>query len=369
MIDLASLDRCLPGLLGLLIDPRRVESTSLADWDEIIRLARQAKLLGVLSYRIHAQAHLLPQVPECVLGHLRSAAAYSAHRVQMLRAELAALARALPTELAVVVLKGSAYIVQDLEVAHGRLPSDVDLMVARRDLDQAEAALLRAGWASEMADAYDQKFYREWSHELPPLRFPGHPVEVDLHHTITPIAGRLHPDMVRLFADLQSVPGQRFLVLHPFDQILHAAVHLFQDSELRAALRDLVDIDGLIRVHLRTEADWQSLAARAVHHGVDRPLWYALHYCRAWLATAGPEDLPLIAPPAIAVKAMDWIFPRTALPRLPDRPPGPARRVAGHLAAVRYYWLRLPPRLLVRHLAHKALRFLLRFSPGQRDVK
>ena len=136
-----------------------------------------------------------------------------------------------------------------------------------------------------------------------------------------------------------------------------------------AALRDLVDIDGLIREHLRTDADWQSLATRAVHHGVDRPLWYALHYCRAWLATAVPEDLPLIAPPAIAVKAMDWIFPRTTLPRLPDRPPDAARRVASHLAAVRYYWLRFPPRLLARHLAHKTLRCLPRFSAVQRDVR
>ena len=36
------------------------------------------------------------------------------------------------------------YIVQGLELARGRLPNDVDLMVSRDDLDRAEAALLAA---------------------------------------------------------------------------------------------------------------------------------------------------------------------------------------------------------------------------------
>jgi hypothetical protein len=362
MIALGPVDPCLHTLLALLIDPRRARGVSLADWDRIIRLARQSRLLGVLAQRIQSQAESLPAVPDCVLGHLRSATAYAQHRRQMLRMELAALASALPAELPVAVLKGSAYIVQGLELARGRLPNDVDLMVSRDDLDRAEAALLAAGWAAEVLDSYADRYYREWSHELPPMRFPGHLVEVDLHHTITPVTGRFRPDTATLFADLQPVGGQRFLVLHPLDQILHAAVHLFQDSELFANLRDLVDIDGLLRAHLQAPADWQALAARAHQHGLERPLWYALRYCRAWLATAVPADLPLAAPPATAIRLMDWIFPRCTLPRVPDGRPEMSRRLAALLGVIRYHWLRLPPGLLLRHLAHKS-RQSLRLRP------
>jgi hypothetical protein len=270
MISLERVDPCVHGLLALLIDPRQAGSVGLADWDKIIRLARQSRLLGVLSYRIQSHPELLPQLPECVLGHLRSAAAYSAHRIQMLRIELAALAKALPAEIPVVVLKGAAYIVQNLEITCGRLPSDVDLMVAYSDLKRAEAALLDAGWSGEVIDAYDQRYYREWSHELPPMRRPGHSVELDLHHTITPVTARLKPDTALLFADLQVVEGERFLVLHPQDQILHAAVHLFQDSELFANLRDLVDIDrsGTPCGHAANKAD---LGVEIVLVGIDHP--------------------------------------------------------------------------------------------------
>jgi hypothetical protein len=99
LIGLGPTDPCLQSLLGLLRDPRSVHGVSLADWDKIIRLARQARLLGVLAHRIQSQAECPEKVPDCVLGHLRSATAYSEHRVQMLRMELAALAKALPVEL------------------------------------------------------------------------------------------------------------------------------------------------------------------------------------------------------------------------------------------------------------------------------
>lgn len=350
-------------LLQLLRDPGRVRDLQLHDWDALIRLARRARLLGVLAHRIQSQAEHLAAIPDCVRGHLDSATIYSAHRVHLLRMELAALARVLPADVRVAVLKGGAYILQDLVTARGRLPNDVDLLVSRDDLRRCEAALLAAGWESEAVDDYADRYYREWSHELPPLRFPGHPMEVDLHHTISPVTGRLRPDRALLFADLQEVAGQRFLVLHPLDQILHAVIHLFQDSELVDNLRDLVDIDSLLRTHLQSNEDWLALTRRASRHGVERPLWYALHYCRLWLATPVPDGLPLRPPPVAMVRLMDWLYPRCTLPRLPDRSPTIARRIAVRLGLARYQWLRMPPGLLLRHLGHKSVQ-ALRWRPA-----
>jgi len=353
-------------LLRLLSDPGRVRDLQLSDWDTLIRLARRARLLGVLAHRIQAHAGHLAAVPDCVRGHLDSAIVYSAYRVHLLHMELAALARVLPADVRVAVLKGGAYVVQDLATARGRLPNDVDLLVSRDDLGCCEAALLAAGWQVEAVDDYADRYYREWSHELPPMRFPGHPLEVDVHHTISPVTGRLRPDRTLLFADLREVAGQRFLVLHPLDQILHAVIHLFQDSELVDNLRDLVDIDSLLRTYLQSPEDWLALTGRASRHGVERPLWYALHYCRRWLTTPVPDGLPLHPPPMAMARLMDWLYPRCTLPRLPERPPPIARRLAVRIGSARYHWLRMPPGLLLRHLGHKSAQ-ALRWRSAVRD--
>jgi hypothetical protein len=280
--------------------------------------------------------------------------------------ELRALDAALPADAGVVLLKGAAYAAQALEFSRGRLPNDLDLLVRRSDLDRVEAALKAAGWESEAKNDYDERYYREWSHELPPMRKAGHALEVDLHHTIAPVTSRSRADDALLFRDLVALPGSRFFVLDPRDQILHAAIHLFQDTELDGRLRDLADIDGLIRRHLTDESDWAALLMRAERHRAARMLWYALHYCAAWLGTPVPAGLPLAPPPAAARRLMDWVLSRNCLPRLPDRAPDMAERMAAGVARVRYHCLRMPPGLLLRHLAHKGSLAVARWRPTGR---
>jgi hypothetical protein len=341
-------------LLPLLRDAQHVRAMTLADWDTTVRLARQARVLGTLACRLRGHDGLWMAVPERVRGHLQASIHYAAYRQQLVHMELRALAQALPTGIPVAALKGAAYLLQDLPPAQGRMSNDVDLLVPRAHLETAEAALQAAGWKAEVKDAYDERYYREWSHELPPMRYPGHPLEVDLHHTIAPVTSRTRADDALLYDGLRPVPGSRYLVLHPQDQVLHAVIQLVQDSELTGELRGLVDVDGLIRVHIRDEEDWNSLIERAARHNASRILWYALHYGRNWLGTPVPDDLPLAPPPRWAREAMDWVFSRSVLPRIPDRGPSPAQRLADLAAQLRYHRLRMPPKLLARHLLHKS---------------
>ncbi|HRP97640.1 MAG TPA: nucleotidyltransferase family protein [Rhodocyclaceae bacterium] len=331
---------------------------TLADWDATLRIGRRARLLGVLADRLLDRVDCRAALPAPVPGHLQAACNYAAYRMQQMRMELRALDAALPREITVVLLKGAAYVVQGLPAARGRIPSDVDLMVRRDELDRAEAALHAAGWRSGARDAYDERYYREWSHELPPLRYPGHPLEVDLHHTIAPVTSRTRADDATLLAGLQAVPASRFFVLAPADQIVHAAIHLFQDSELTGHLRDLVDIDALVRHHLRDEAGWEALFAHAERHRAARLLWYALRYCRAWLGTPVPARIALQAPPRLACRGMDWLVAHCCLPQLPGEPPALSTRVAMVAARARYHWLRMPVSMLALHLAHKGWRRL-----------
>lgn len=347
-------------LLRVLADPQRAPALQLAEWDVLLRVGRRARLLGTLHARLERCPERYARLPACVVGHLRAASHYAAYRRQNLLIGLDALSRALPAELPVVLLKGSAYVMQELALADGRLSSDIDLMVRREHLAAAEQALVKAGWRFQAISAYDERYYREWSHELPPLRRPGDMLEVDLHHGITPTTAQVRPDEARLFRDARPLGGSRWFVLHPHDQIIHAALHLFQDSDFADGLRDVVDIDGLVRTYLHEAGDWLALIGRARAHGASYALWYALECCRRWLRLTLPDAVQAAAPPRWRRRVTLWAFTHAALPILPDRAEPGMRRVARVIGLVRYHWLRMPSHLLARHLTHKALQ---RLSP------
>ena len=50
------------------------------------------------------------------------------------------------------------------------------------------------GWLRMKIDPYDDRYYRVWMHEIPPLRHRERKTEIDLHHTILPRTSRLKPD-------------------------------------------------------------------------------------------------------------------------------------------------------------------------------
>jgi hypothetical protein len=367
--------QALPGhvrlLLEILVSPARGPSLSLEEWDLVVRTARIARLLGTLHARFAAERQL-DTVPLQVRAHLESTRALAAYRRQLLLHEMRAVAKVLaPLGVPMILLKGGAYLAQGLRCADGRLPEDLDLMVPRDRLDEAERALVAAGWAFETTDAYDQHYYRAWSHELPPLRAPGHAIELDLHHTILPPTGRVRPDARALVDAAVAIPDSPFRVLSPPDQVLHACAHLFQDSDCTERLRDLVDIDALIREHAATERAWGALLARARLHGLGRPLAYAIRYCAAWLDTPVPGDvaaeLARLGPGRTSRAAMDRLIERAIVPHSPDEEPGRGIRFARWLLFVRSMWLRMPPWLLAYHSLAKLGRGVLRGSRARED--
>lgn len=198
-------------------------------------------------------------------------------------------------------------------------------------------------------------------HEIPPLRHITRSIEVDLHHTIIPPTSRLKPDPALLFADAQTVRGnQRFLVLSPCDMLLHSAIHLFYDSDLSNKLRDLVDLDQLIRHFTTQQPDFVAeLVKRAQQSGLERPLYYALRYCQLLLDTPVPKqyemEIQAIAPSFMVRKIMDLLVPLAILPEHPEQ----HRKTVGFarwLLYVRSHYLRMPLRLLIPHLLKKSLR-------------
>jgi len=356
----SALERHVTLLLSILVTPERAVVLTLDEWDLAVRAARGARLLGVIRARLD-HARLLGSIPAEVRAQLDGAWSAAAYRRQMVLREMWAVANVLePLGIPLVALKGAAYIAQGLRCADGRLPEDLDLMVPRNRLDEAERALVDAGWASEKTDPYDQRYYRAWSHELPPMRFAGHPIELDVHHAILPPLGRVRPDARALFESAVPIPGSRFRALSPADQVLHACAHLFQDSDCAGRLRDLVDIDALLREHSAAPGFWTALLARARLHRLGRSLWYALRYGRAWLNTFAPEgvaaEVARLRPPALSRAAMDGLVPRALLPQSPEEEPTFGTRLARFALFFRSMWLRMPPWLLAYHSIAKLVR-------------
>ncbi|MDX9885146.1 nucleotidyltransferase family protein [Thauera sp.] len=322
-------------------------------WDRVLRMARASGLHA----RLACANEDNPNVPECVQRHLLSARRIAAYRAQMVRAELFHLAPFCTPDLPVVVLKGGAYLLQQRRMARGRFAADVDLLVPADQLQTMEARLRAAGWGGAKLSPYDERYYRDWSHETPPMRFPGRNLEVDLHHALTPVTGDLAFDSSTLFERSEPIRGTPFRALCPEDQLLHACLHCFHDGDLALRVREVVDIDGLIREFTRDDRFWDKVVARAHELKLTRPLWYGLHFAGAWLDCPVPESVmnSLPAPSAPARKLMDALLPLAMLPLHLDGPPPPSVRLARKTLLARYHLMRMPMHLLIPHLARKAM--------------
>jgi hypothetical protein len=208
-------------------------------------------------------------------------------------------------------------------------------------------------------DRWDERFYREWMHQIPPMVHAYRDTTVDVHHTIVPPTARVKLSASQLLDTARPVPHRpRVRTLGPAEMVVHTATHLFNEGEFGRSLRDLVDIDLLLRDFGSAANFWPSLLERSAQLDLARPVFYALRYAHAVLGT--PVPAPILAEaaergPIRPIRAlMDALFER-ALTAQDLEHPDRMVSVARSLLYVRGHYLRLPPRLLVPHLARKAV--------------
>lgn len=347
-----------PLVLQAFRQPDTLISLSLADWDLLLRQARHANLLARLHVLLDERG-LLEQVPAQPREHLEWSHATAERHTQAVHWEVTLIRKALAkVGVPVILLKGAAYVMANLPSARGRLFSDIDIMVPKDSLNAVEAALMLHGWAATHHDAYDQRYYRTWMHELPPMRHVKRSTVIDVHHAILPETASIHPDPEKLRAAACALDGYNDLrVFAPADMVLHSAAHLFHDGELENGLRDLVDIDSLLRHFGSLPSFWPELVERAQELELTRPLFYALRYAAHILHTPIPSDTMEAAgvgrPSRPTLALMDRLFTRALMPVHPSCSDG-LTGGARWILYVRANWLRMSPLLLARHLLHKA---------------
>ena len=244
-----------------------------------------------------------------------------------------------PLDVPVVLLKGTAFVAAGLGAGQGRNIGDLDILVPRDRLDEVEAALLAAGWEWVKPDPYDDAYYRRWMHELPPLIHRDRDRMIDVHHTILPLTARPTPDAAALIA--AGVPLENGLrVLSPEDMIVHAAAHLLADGDMAGGLRNLWDIDRLVR-EFENETFWTNLDTRAQLHGLIDAVARSLRLSNALFGT------PIPARHDRWHRQDKWYGARLLARDGWGRSTRPLLRLAFY---IRSHWLRMPPFMLARHL-------------------
>ena len=325
-------------LVDALREPEMVLSLDGKGWADLISIARAESLIGSLAHRLANIA-----VPQQVTSVLKDAIqATDLARLQAIW-EADCARRALdPLHCKILLMKGTAYVAANLDAGIGRSIGDLDIMVARDRLPATEEALLNAGWEWVKPDPYDDQYYREHMHELPPLIHRDRDRMIDVHHTTLPLTAKPTPNAdAMLDAAVQLDSG--LYVMAPADMLLHSVAHLFADGDLAGGLRNLWDIDRLVRQFSEADEEfWTILGLRAKLHQL------VPHLARALRLAARLYDTPVYKYRAGHTKFADYLYIRRLLAR--DGWGRETRPFTRQVFYIRSHWLRMPPFMLARHL-------------------
>ncbi|MGY6277114.1 nucleotidyltransferase domain-containing protein [Methylomonas sp. MgM2] len=326
------------------------------EWELLIRQARAAGVLARLTFYWKKFELFCP--PPFVSRHLDSAEKYWLSQKRIINWELHNLKPIFhQLQLPLILLKGTAYSAANLNAGFGRVFNDIDILVPKQRLSEVTRALRWSGWLPERLNSYDQRYYECWMHELPPLRHIERGTTLDVHHNVLPLTCDLAPKPELLLNAIVEVPNQGLWTLAPEDMVLHSACHLFWGGEFENGLRDLSDIDLLLREFSNNDRDfWQKLLVRAEALNLRKPLFNALFCSHKILNTPlSIEAIKIVE--GFNKRFEDKIVAQLFLKALKPRHPSCEDYLTGFarwMLYVRSHWLKMPLYLLIPHLSRKA---------------
>lgn len=329
-------------LISVLGQAEHASRLSDAEWNSVIRAARQTELLGQLGGVIYDT--MPPEsIPQRVKRAIDLELMTAQRRGEAALWEIRVMRRLIPADIPIFALKGCAYVLANDKNATGRLYSDIDLLVDAEHLGRVESALISGGWKPSQVSSYDQKYYRNWMHEVPPMEHVRRHTTVDLHHAIIPPVSHFSFDPKLLRESAVEISAGLF-VLSPADRCLHSAAHAFLEGVSAKALRDLYDIAHLTRQHFSTNAERQALFSRANQLGLGAILSAALEASEALYGADEKRRTPKsVRARFLTLAAQNAIQPTTLLGTLMEQ-----------LLLAHSHWMKMPIEILVPHLIRKS---------------
>lgn len=346
-------------LVDLLLNPDIARQLSLDEWTRVVALGRQLGLLGRLHY-LFISNELTHACPDNVLMHTKSAWTEAEKQRESLIWESQRLHAQVSDSLEFVVLKGGAYALAGLPNSFGRTVSDIDLLVPVSQLDQAEVLLFINGWVLSKQDSYDDYYYRQWMHELPPFLNQETGMTLDLHHNIRPIVARDKVDPTPILFSKDVKQGVNIPCLE--DLFIHSATHLFSEGEFTRVLRDLLDLVELLKTLNEKDPLLKNLQQRADNFNLRRDVAMALFFCTSIanveLATEIHHFIERFRPKGLRWWGLKWAYnrmffrPTISNQTLPDK-------TAGVVLFLRSHLIKMPLYLLIPHLLWKCYKMAI----------
>lgn len=343
-------------LLNYLKNPSLdLRSYSLKNWELFLHSARDADLLARISHFLKNDERS-SIIPKKIKNHLDSAERFHYSQTRGIYWDIKTIHDVLAKEnIPFIVLKGSAYILGELDAGKGRMVSDIDILVQKASIEKVEHMLIKDGWFPSNLNPYDQRYYREWMHEIPPLKNLKRGTTLDIHHTILPPTTGNNIDIDLLWKN--SVPISDFSIAYrfsPADLIIHSAAHLFHNGEMDHGLRDLCDIASLIN-EFSVEPDFfENITRRAYELDLEEPLSLALLLCNELLNTPLPDKIKSRLESKFKLSTTATIFALAIISRIIEHP-RIHHKFAELIVYVRSHYLRMPLFLLIPHLIRKSL--------------
>jgi hypothetical protein len=271
-------DAAIRFLVGhLAAGPTRRSAPAPADSAGWRRAAMRAAQLGVgplFLHRLRERGEAEAAPPEVLRDLERTHYAQSLYNTRAL-ADLARVVGAFRAAgLRPVVLKGAALAASRYpQIAH-RAISDLDLLLPVDEIDRADRLLRGLGYRQTCPPGWE-KFYAEHHHGAPYLPPRGHP-RLEIHVGLLDRRRRQQPDLERMLERAVELPcgATSAWALAPEDQLIHAALHLAVSGRFLRGMKDLADIDLLLRSP--ESLDLGRILAGAGRPGIGRALHYAL---------------------------------------------------------------------------------------------
>ena len=265
--------------LTIFNDPKQAEQLTLKQWELLIREARSANLLAYLASFL--EKNKINNIPSKAQNHLNAALIFSYKQRSNVVLECQKLAKIFKAiDVQPIFLKGAAYSIANLDLSKTRLLSDIDVLVKKEDLQKAEQTLFQQGWFAEEITDYDDKYYRQWAHEIPPLKHIRRHTILDLHHNILALMTGHIVDTTTLHENkVESCIVPNTYTLNNPLLVMHSAVHLFHEGEFDKGLRDLIDIKTMIETFSKSNDNFLAeLIKTAQYHNFEREIYLAIKY-------------------------------------------------------------------------------------------
>lgn len=324
---------------------------------------RHEKLLARF-YLLLDECQLTELLPVQLKRHCENAKTLAAKQRTVVIGEVSRLKVTFAREkYPLLFLKGAAYIICNSRAGLGRVFSDIDVLVPKHVIDNAEGRLAINGWLSKEIDDYDEKYYRQWSHEIPPMQHGIRGTLLDLHHNLVPPVSGKAIEMERLL-EIAGTDVDGVMILNEAGMFYHSAIHLFFNDDYSAAMRDMTDL--YLMVKQQPDSFYQSLFELHALSGFEKESCIALRFLQIDYNVELPN---WVSERVTCVLKSIGKWELSAL----RYASGPKHSLLAHgeykvptcFAEIRGHFLKMPPHILVFHSSMKLFRAVTKLLFGE----